>query len=173
MSNPRLFCLLSASLFFAGTSIAEEMTLRTRQVLVRFDDRMQRHMEWLEAGNRSIVAFDPSAQDGLTALGTECTAFRLEPGSTQNRVLDPEFGGVLEAKLAGVFEDDRTGLRIRREVLLPIRQNLLARRNRLGERPMMFEIPAAEAWDIDEELDFGDDDIDDMGDDEDTDTDLT
>ncbi len=34
------------------------------------------------------------------------------------------------------------------------RQILLARRNRLGERPMMFEIDASEAWDIDEELDF-------------------
>lgn len=34
------------------------------------------------------------------------------------------------------------------------RQILLARRNRLGDRPMMFEIPAAEAWDIDDELDF-------------------
>jgi CMP-N-acetylneuraminic acid synthetase len=34
------------------------------------------------------------------------------------------------------------------------RQTLLARRNRLGERPLMFEIDAAEAWDIDEELDF-------------------
>lgn len=34
------------------------------------------------------------------------------------------------------------------------RANLLARRNRLGERPLMFEVPAAEAWDIDEELDF-------------------
>ena len=34
------------------------------------------------------------------------------------------------------------------------RETLLARRNRLGERPMMFEIDAAEAWDIDEELDF-------------------
>ena len=34
------------------------------------------------------------------------------------------------------------------------RDTLLARRNRLGERPMMFEIEAAEAWDIDEELDF-------------------
>ena len=33
-------------------------------------------------------------------------------------------------------------------------QNLLAFRNRLGERPLMFEIDAAEAWDIDEELDF-------------------
>lgn len=34
------------------------------------------------------------------------------------------------------------------------RQTLHDRRNRLGERPMMFEIDAAEAWDIDEELDF-------------------
>lgn len=34
------------------------------------------------------------------------------------------------------------------------RQTLLARRNRLGERPMMFEIDPPEAWDIDEELDF-------------------
>ncbi len=34
------------------------------------------------------------------------------------------------------------------------RQNLEVRRNRLGERPYMFEIQAEEAWDIDEELDF-------------------
>ncbi|HTX92044.1 MAG TPA: acylneuraminate cytidylyltransferase family protein [Anaerolineales bacterium] len=34
------------------------------------------------------------------------------------------------------------------------RQNLARRRNRLGEHPLMFEIDASEAWDIDEELDF-------------------
>jgi CMP-N-acetylneuraminic acid synthetase len=34
------------------------------------------------------------------------------------------------------------------------RATLEARRNRLGERPLMFEIPREEAWDIDEELDF-------------------
>jgi len=34
------------------------------------------------------------------------------------------------------------------------RKTLLSRRNRLGERPMMFEIDPPEAWDIDEELDF-------------------
>jgi len=34
------------------------------------------------------------------------------------------------------------------------RENLARRRNRLGERPLMFEMDAAEAWDIDEELDF-------------------
>jgi CMP-N-acetylneuraminic acid synthetase len=34
------------------------------------------------------------------------------------------------------------------------RQTLAARRNRLGERPLMFPIDAAEAWDIDDEIDF-------------------
>jgi CMP-N-acetylneuraminic acid synthetase len=34
------------------------------------------------------------------------------------------------------------------------RETLLVRRNRLGDRPLMFPIDAAEAWDIDEELDF-------------------
>jgi CMP-N-acetylneuraminic acid synthetase len=34
------------------------------------------------------------------------------------------------------------------------RETLMTRRNRLGDRPMMYEISADEAWDIDEELDF-------------------
>ena len=34
------------------------------------------------------------------------------------------------------------------------RDNLLRRHHRIGEKPMMFEINADEAWDIDEELDF-------------------
>jgi CMP-N-acetylneuraminic acid synthetase len=34
------------------------------------------------------------------------------------------------------------------------RQNLLRRHHRIGEKPLMFEIPSQEAWDIDEELDF-------------------
>lgn len=39
-------------------------------------------------------------------------------------------------------------------VYLFTRSTLQTRRNRLGERPLMFEIDRAEAWDIDEELDF-------------------
>ena len=34
------------------------------------------------------------------------------------------------------------------------RENLERRCNRLGDRPLMFEMDADEAWDIDEELDF-------------------
>ncbi|MGB8983034.1 MAG: acylneuraminate cytidylyltransferase family protein [Anaerolineales bacterium] len=34
------------------------------------------------------------------------------------------------------------------------RANLLKRHHRIGDRPLMFEIAADEAWDIDEDLDF-------------------
>lgn len=34
------------------------------------------------------------------------------------------------------------------------RKNLLRRRHRIGEKPLLFEVDAAEAWDIDDELDF-------------------
>lgn len=34
------------------------------------------------------------------------------------------------------------------------RDNLLARKHRISDKPLMFEIDADEAWDIDEELDF-------------------
>ena len=34
------------------------------------------------------------------------------------------------------------------------RQDLLKRHHRIGEHPILFEIDSAEAWDIDEELDF-------------------
>lgn len=34
------------------------------------------------------------------------------------------------------------------------RQNLAARGSRIGERPLLFEMDADEAWDIDDELDF-------------------
>jgi len=34
------------------------------------------------------------------------------------------------------------------------RENLIAKRHRISDKPLMFEINADEAWDIDEELDF-------------------
>ena len=34
------------------------------------------------------------------------------------------------------------------------RENLIRKRHRIGDSPLMFEIAADEAWDIDEELDF-------------------
>lgn len=39
-------------------------------------------------------------------------------------------------------------------IYLFTRENLVQRRHRIGERPLLFEIDPDEAWDIDEEVDF-------------------
>ena len=39
-------------------------------------------------------------------------------------------------------------------IYLFTREKLIARNHRLGDSPLMYEIDASEAWDIDEELDF-------------------
>ena len=39
-------------------------------------------------------------------------------------------------------------------IYLFTRETLIQKRNRIGDRPMLFEIDASEAWDIDEEIDF-------------------
>ena len=39
-------------------------------------------------------------------------------------------------------------------IYLFTRETLVQKRNRIGDRPMLFEIDASEAWDIDEEVDF-------------------
>jgi alpha-galactosidase len=96
--------------------------LESAHLRVRFDDRMHRTVTWPAAQNRSIVAFDPSAQEGLEIQGVECATFRLDPKRTsQQRVTDPEFGPALEGIVAGVHEDRGRGLRIERRtrVLLP------------------------------------------------------
>lgn len=49
--------------------------------------------------------------------------------------------------LPPVFEDNSCMYIFKRE-------HLIERRNRLGERPMMFEVPPQEAMDIDNEIDF-------------------
>ncbi|MHB0976063.1 MAG: acylneuraminate cytidylyltransferase family protein [Candidatus Aquicultorales bacterium] len=49
--------------------------------------------------------------------------------------------------LPPVFEENSN-------IYLFARETLETRGNRIGERPLMFEVDAAEAWDIDEELDF-------------------
>lgn len=49
--------------------------------------------------------------------------------------------------LAPLFEENSS-------LYIFTQESLLRRRNRIGERPLLFEIDREEAWDIDEELDF-------------------
>ena len=64
------------------------------------------------------------------------------------RALNHDPSGLIQTQdLPPVFEENSC-------LYLFTRPDLLRRHHRIGERPIMFEIDAAEAWDIDDELDF-------------------
>ncbi|HLA97018.1 MAG TPA: acylneuraminate cytidylyltransferase family protein [Anaerolineales bacterium] len=126
----------------------------------------------------AILAYDTSQVGADFYLQTHSTNPLLKPGTISNAIrffLDkyPGYDSLFSVTRRQTRLWDKLGRAINHNpaVLLqtqdlpPVyeensclyiftRENLLSRHNRLGERPLMFEIEAAEAWDIDEELDF-------------------
>lgn len=99
-----------------------------------------------ETISRAIRAFlaDYPAHDSLFSVTRLQTRLYDQHGQALNH--DPDI--LLQTQdLPPVYEENSC-------IYLFTRQNLSRRRNRLGERPLLFEIDPAEAWDIDEELDF-------------------
>jgi CMP-N-acetylneuraminic acid synthetase len=95
---------------------------------------------------RGIQAFlaDYPVHDSLFSVTRLQTRLYNQHGQALNH--DPQV--LLQTQdLPPVFEENSC-------MYIFSRENLVRRHNRLGERPLMFEIDAAEAWDIDEELDF-------------------
>ncbi len=95
--------------------------VRSPRISVSYDSQFQRRLEWKGASG-NIIAFDPSAQEGITVFGAAITTFRLDPSKTIQRTVEhPEFGAALEAKIQGVFTDTDRKLTIERvtRILLP------------------------------------------------------
>jgi CMP-N-acetylneuraminic acid synthetase len=99
-----------------------------------------------ETISRAIQVFlaDYPAHDSLFSVTRLQTRLYDQTGKALNH--DPSVL-IQTQDLPPVYEENSC-------LYLFTRADLARRRNRIGERPMMFEIDAAEAWDIDEELDF-------------------
>jgi CMP-N-acetylneuraminic acid synthetase len=99
------------------------------------------------------TTIDRAVASFLTALPAHDSLFSVTRLQTrlwdaQGRALNHDPGILLRTQdLPPVFEENSC-------LYLFSRGRLEARRNRIGERPMMFEIDREEAVDIDEELDF-------------------
>jgi CMP-N-acetylneuraminic acid synthetase len=99
-----------------------------------------------ETVSRAIQAFlaDYPAHDSLFSVTRLQTRLYDQHGQALNH--DPNI--LLQTQdLPPIYEENSC-------LYIFARDTLVRRRNRLGDRPLLFEIDAAEAWDIDEELDF-------------------
>lgn len=99
-----------------------------------------------ETLRRAIQTFlaDYPAHDSLFSV----TRLQTRLWDAHGRALNHDPAVLLQTQdLPPVYEENSC-------IYIFTRDNLARRRNRLGERPLMFAMQAAEAWDIDEELDF-------------------
>ena len=99
-----------------------------------------------ETITKAVQAFlaDYPAHDSLFSVTRLQTRLYDQRGHALNH--DPEIL-IQTQDLPPVYEENSC-------LYIFTRENLERRHNRLGERPLMFEMDADEAWDIDEELDF-------------------
>jgi len=96
--------------------------------------------------SKAIQTFlvDYPAHDSLFSV----TRLQTRLYDQQGRALNHDPGNLIQTQdLPPVFEENSC-------IYIFTGEGLSRRRNRLGEKPMMFEVDAAEAWDIDEEFDF-------------------
>jgi CMP-N-acetylneuraminic acid synthetase len=94
----------------------------------------------------AVRAFDAGAgeHDSLFSV----TRIQKRLWSVDGRPLNHDPAVLLRTQdLEGVFEENSC-------VYIFTRESLESRRNRIGERPLLFEIEREEAWDIDDEWDF-------------------
>lgn len=99
-----------------------------------------------ETISRAIQAFlaDYPAHDSLFSVTRLQTRLYDRHGHALNH--DPDV--LLQTQdLPPIYEENSC-------IYLFTHENLARRHNRLGERPLLFEVDPDEAWDIDEELDF-------------------
>jgi CMP-N-acetylneuraminic acid synthetase len=95
---------------------------------------------------RAIQAFqaDYPERDSLFSV----TRLQTRLYDPDGRALNHNPGELIQTQdLPPVFEENSC-------LYIFTRRNLLERQHRIGAAPRLFEIEAAEAWDIDEELDF-------------------
>jgi len=117
---------------------------------VRADFYLQTHStnpllkpETISRAIQSLITSYPD-RDSLFSVTRLQTRLYFQDGSAINH--DPSIL-IQTQDLPPVYEENSC-------LYIFTRENLLKRHHRIGEKPMMFEMDADEAWDIDEELDF-------------------
>jgi CMP-N-acetylneuraminic acid synthetase len=160
--------------FAAVSSLETDVTASTRVVAIE----RPMHLRSDHLPMNEILAYDTSQVPGDFYLQTHSTN-PLLPASTISRAIHtmlenyPTFDSLfsvtrLQTRLwdqLGRAINHNPAILLQTQDLPPVyeensciymfkKETLLARHNRIGDRPLMFPIHAEEAWDIDEELDF-------------------
>jgi alpha-galactosidase len=102
--------------FFASCSLVDRnIRIRSAEISVEFDRNFNNKIQWLAAGQNSIIAFDSVIQPGIVINGETCLHFSRDIDlRSKNRIIDKEYGPALESVVTGTFQ--KGDLKIMREL---------------------------------------------------------
>lgn len=100
----------------------KDMTTRIEsdEITIGYDGNFREIIQWLPAGENSILAFDSLVQQGIVLNGKAYLKFVTDKAKfSKKKINDPEFGAAIEAIVTGIFEDGELKVERQTRVLLP------------------------------------------------------
>ncbi len=109
------------SVVFSSCSFGEKnIRIQSDEVRIEYDKQFSEKIQWLPAGQKSIVAFDTAVQPGIVVNGKTCLKFITDKTIlSKKKIIDKEFGSALETIVTGIYEKDDLKLERQTRILLP------------------------------------------------------
>jgi alpha-galactosidase len=112
--------ILIMIVFWSGVFGQKNILIESKIISVELDRNFNEKIQWLQAGQHSIVSFDPAVQPGIVVNGKICLKFSTDKTKfTKKQVTDPEFGTAIEAQITGIFEEGDLKIERKTKILFP------------------------------------------------------
>lgn len=114
-----LFFTLPAILISCSQS-GSKFRIQSKELVIKYTRDFSCNIQWLPAGEKSIIAFDTAVQQGIVVDGKTCRKFVVDGSKfSQTQITDPEFGTGLEAVLTGTFNQGNLQIERQTRIFLP------------------------------------------------------
>lgn len=123
--SPFIVFIILTIIFVSGCSTGEsDIRIRTENISVELNGNFNQKLNWVPAGESSIIAFDSLVQQGIVVNGKACLKFVTDKAKfSKKQINDPEFGAAIEAIVTGIFEDGELKIERQTRILLPEKFN--------------------------------------------------
>jgi len=113
------FSLLTLSLILVSCSQSGFM-IKSKEIVIIIAKDFTSTIQWLPAGDHSIMAYDTSIQQGIVVDGKRCLKFIVDGSKfSQKQSTDPEFGTGLEANIAGTYSQGDLKIERQTRIFIP------------------------------------------------------
>ena len=94
--------------------------IQSKDIVIEFARDFTCNIQWLPAGDNTIIAYDTIIQQGIVVDGKACIKFLVDRSEfTKNHITDSEFGDGLEAIIIGNYSKGDLKIKRQTRIFLP------------------------------------------------------